>query len=87
MRIYTHTHTYTYTQKNKHTLTYTYPPHTLKHTYLHTHTHATPHTHLSSGLRLKEYTDCISAEGQPLNECPGYDTKQYGGEVPVMLEL
>ena len=21
------------------------------------------------------------------NECPGYDTKQPGGEVPVMLEL
>ena len=23
----------------------------------------------------------------PLNKCPGYDTKQSDGEVPVMLEL
>ena len=23
----------------------------------------------------------------PLNECPGYDTKQSDGEVPAMLEL
>ena len=21
------------------------------------------------------------------NECPGYDTKQFDGEIPVMLEL
>ena len=28
----------------------------------------------------KEYTDCFS-------ECPGYDTKQPDGKVPVMLEL
>ena len=36
-----------------------------------------------------EYTDCFSAEGvrPPPNECPGYDTKQSDGEVPVMLEL
>ena len=36
-----------------------------------------------------EYTDCIYAEGKdcPLNECPGCDTKQSDGEVPVMLEL
>ncbi len=35
------------------------------------------------------YTDYISAEGHapPTNECPGYDTKQSDGEVPVMLEL
>ena len=33
--------------------------------------------------------DCISVEGVRLfpNECPGYDTKQSDGEVPVMLEL
>ena len=24
---------------------------------------------------------------RPSNECPGYDTKQPEGEVPVMLEL
>ena len=36
-----------------------------------------------------EYTDRISAEGQDptSNGCPGYDTKQSHGEVPVMLEL
>ena len=36
-----------------------------------------------------EYTDCISAKGvrPPPNECPGYDTKQSDGEVPVILEL
>ena len=35
-----------------------------------------------------EYTDCISAEGQDFrNECPGYETKQSNGGVPVMPEL
>ena len=35
-----------------------------------------------------EYTDCFSAEGlNSPNECPGYDTKQSGGEAPVKLEL
>ena len=35
-----------------------------------------------------EYTDCIFAEGwDPLNKCPGYDTKQSDGEVLVMLGL
>ena len=36
-----------------------------------------------------EYTDRTSAEGlrSPTNECPGYDTKQSDGEVPMMLEL
>ena len=37
--------------------------------------------------RAVEYTDCASAEGQPHNESPEYDTKQSDGEVPVMLEL
>ena len=39
---------------------------------------------------LMKYTDCIYAEGvrsPPTNECPGYDTKQSKGEVPVMTEL
>ena len=32
-----------------------------------------------------EYTDCISDEGQYVyNECPGYDTKQFDGEAPVL---
>ena len=35
-----------------------------------------------------EYTDCVSAKGKgSTNLCPGYDTKQSYGEVPVMLEL
>ena len=37
---------------------------------------------------MVEHTNCISAEGKdPLNKCPGYDTKQSDSEVPVMLEL
>ena len=34
-------------------------------------------------------TNCTSSEGDEPhpNECPGYDTKQSDGEVPVMLEL
>ena len=35
-----------------------------------------------------EYIDSSFAEGEDsLNECPGYDTKQADGEVPVMLEV
>ena len=35
-----------------------------------------------------EDTDCTSAEGSyPSNECPRYDTKQFHGKFPVMLEL
>ena len=35
-----------------------------------------------------EYTDSTPAEGKDLpNECPGCDTKQSDGDVPVMLEL
>ena len=32
--------------------------------------------------RTAEYTKCISAEGY---DCPGYDTKQSDGKVPVMF--
>ena len=35
-----------------------------------------------------EYTDYFSEEGvKPPNDCPGYDTKQFDGEVPAVLEL
>ena len=35
-----------------------------------------------------ECTDCFSVEGYPhSSKCPDYDTKQYDGEVPVILEL
>ena len=43
----------------------------------------------AQSARAVEYTDCFSTEEQdPLpNECPGYNTKQFEGEAPVMLEL
>ena len=31
-----------------------------------------------------EYTDCRGVRPPPHNECPGYDTKQCDGEVPVL---
>ena len=36
-----------------------------------------------------DYPNWFFAEGEdpPPNECPGYDTKQSDGEIPVMLEL
>ena len=35
-----------------------------------------------------EYTGCTSADwSDPHNECPGYNTKQYDAEVPVMQQL
>ena len=35
-----------------------------------------------------EYTNCISAEGQDTsNECPGYDTKQSGGEAGTLVNV
>ena len=42
---------------------------------------------LAQSAGAEEYTDCTSAKGKtpPPNECPGYDTKQSDGEVPVML--
>ena len=43
---------------------------------------------IAQSVGTVEYTDCSSAEGKtpPPDECPGYDTKQSNGEVPVMLE-
>ena len=34
-----------------------------------------------------KYTNCISADPHPPNECPEYDTIQSNGEVQVMLGL
>ena len=34
-----------------------------------------------------EYTNSSAERKDHLNECPGYDTKQSDGDVPVMLEL
>ena len=35
-----------------------------------------------------EYTDCTSAEDEDtLNECPGFDTKQSNGDLPMTLGL
>ena len=40
---------------------------------------------LPSRLGAVEYTDCRRGKTPPRpNECPGYDTKQSDGEVPVM---
>ena len=47
----------------------------------------TEECYCSVGMGAVEHTDCISAGGVRPNECPGYDTKQSDGEVPVMLEL
>ena len=45
-------------------------------------------SHFASLARAVEYTDGTSAERLDLpKECPGYETKQADGEVPVMLEL
>ena len=49
--------------------------------------HLSPFLSIAKLAGAVEYTDCFSAEGYPPNECPGYDTKQSDGEVPVMLEL
>ena len=43
---------------------------------------------LAQSAGSSEYTDCISTERKNSpNECPEYDTKQYDGDAPVMLEL
>ena len=45
-------------------------------------------SHIAQSVEAVECTDCTSANGvTPPNECPGYDTKQSDGEVPVILEL
>ena len=45
-------------------------------------------TSVAQSAGVAEYTDCISAEWEySLNRCPGYDTKQSGGEAPVMLVI
>ena len=43
--------------------------------------------HIAQSAGAVEYTNCFSAEGKTSNECPGYETKQTDGEVPVMLGL
>ena len=44
-------------------------------------------TILAQSAGAVEYTNCTSAEGvkPSSNECPGNDTKQSDGKVPVML--
>ena len=41
---------------------------------------------VSWGCRMQPQHLCRGVRPSP-NECPGYDTKQFDGEVPVMLEL
>ena len=40
---------------------------------------------IAQSAEAVEYTDWFRSP--PKKECPGYDTKQSDGEVPVMLEL
>ena len=43
---------------------------------------------LAQSAKVVEYTDLIFAEWEDLtNKYPIYDTKQFDGEVPIMLEL
>ena len=42
---------------------------------------------LAQSAGAVEYTDRFSAEPPPPNESPGYDTKHFDDEVPVLLEL
>ena len=39
------------------------------------------------GCRIHRLHLCTGVRPPPLNECPVYDTKQYDGEAPVLLEL
>ena len=39
------------------------------------------------GCRIHRLHLCRGVRPPLFNECPGYDTKQSDGEVPVMLEL
>ena len=39
------------------------------------------------GCRIYRLHLCSGERPPPLNECPGYDTKQSDGEVPFMLGL
>ena len=43
---------------------------------------------LAESVGAVEHTKCFSEEGvRHPKSCPGYDTKQSDGEVPVMLEV
>ena len=39
------------------------------------------------GSRIHRLHLCREVSPPPANDCPGYDTKQSDGEVPMMLEL
>ena len=43
--------------------------------------------HIVQSAGAVEYIDCFSAEGKLPNECPDYDTKQSGGDIPEVVEL
>ena len=51
--------------------------------------HILPFFFLAQSTGAVEYTDCTLQRSKtpPANECPGFDTTQSDGEVPVMLEL
>ena len=57
----------------------------IQQSYTHTHTHTHHRICLVSwSCRIHQLHLC---RGTTPNECPGYDTKQFDGEVPVMLEF
>ena len=43
--------------------------------------------HCPVGWRSRIHQLLLCRGVRPPNECPGYDTKQFDGNVPVMLEL
>ena len=46
-----------------------------------------PHCPVGWGCRIHRLLLCRGVRPPPANECPEYDTKQSGGEVPAVLEL
>ena len=42
---------------------------------------------LQTKIILAQSTEAVEYTDYPPNECPGYDTKQSDGELPVMVEL
>ena len=96
-----HTYTYSHSSahiliKRIHTFKRTHIPTCMPmHTYTHTHTHARKHTTDScTCVHVRTYAlthiktlahFCRGVRPPSHNECPGYDTKQSDGEVPVML--
>ncbi len=57
------------------------------HLWIDFHRITTLHCPVSWVCRIHWLHLCRGVRPPPLNECPGYDTKQSDGEVPAVLEL